>query len=180
MVILSAYKNNATCTSCAHEQHPAKKLGFVETIDKHDIKRWIDLESKTKSRFERSTTHNMERWTEYKPHWLIVVTFPDAAESFISDPNIAANHLVRSNQTTGIDDFELSKSAFDEFFKNNRHNPEYIDKYVVFVYGRLYGIGNTEVELIKKVYQNIGNVAMYVGNVSRKTQTELIESPELL
>ena len=178
--MLSAHKRDTACLSCAHEQHPTEKHGFVETVDKHDIKKWIDLELNIKSKFVHNTTHNMERWTRPNPHESIVVTFSDAARHLISDPNNVENYLALGNQSADIDDFELSKAAFNEFAKNNRHNPEYIDKYVVFVYGRLYGVGNTEVELIKKVYQNVGNVDMYVGNVSREIQTELIESPESL
>lgn len=183
--MLSAHKRNAVCLSCADEQPPTKKLGFGEIIDKRDIKKWIELEPDTiepytKSRFVHGATHNMERWTWSNRYESIIVTFLDAGGHLISDPNCVVNDLASSNQSAEMNNFELSKAAFNEFIKNNRHNPEYIDKYVVFVHGSLYGVGNTEVELIKKVYQNIGNVDMYVGNVSKKTQTELIESPELL
>lgn len=182
---MSAYERSAACLSCVHEQPPTKKLGFVDIIDKHDIKKWIDPELDTvkpytKPRFVRNAVHNTERWTRPSSHESIVVAFPDAARHLIPDPNGVAADLALGNQSAGMDDFELSKAAFNEFVKNNRHNPEYINKYVVFVHGSLHGVGNIEVELIKKVYQNIGNVAMYVGNVSGEIQTELIESPESL
>ena len=73
----------------------------------------------------------------------------------------------------------MNKIAFEKFAKDNMHNPEYSNKYAVFVDGCLYDVGDTEMDLVKKIYEKCGNIYMYVGNVSQKMQTGLIESPEL-
>lgn len=167
--MLSVYEEKSIRLSCVHEQPHDKNSDFVEVIPKHATKNWIDLDQDTKSEFMSSIAHNVERWTKLNPIELIVVTCSDTVD-----------YPVPGSQSADIDDFELSKAAFKKFVESNRHNPRYADKYVVFVHGRLYDVGDTEVELIKKVYHNVGNVAMYVGSVSREIQTELIESPELL
>lgn len=77
------------------------------------------------------------------------------------------------------DKYGVNKAVFNEFVKKHKNDPKYINKYVVFVGGQLYDAGDTDIELIKKVHENFGNVKMYVGNISRKIQTGLIESPEL-
>ena len=77
------------------------------------------------------------------------------------------------------DEFTMNRIAFEKFAKNNLHNPEYSNKYAVFVDGRLCDVGDTEMDLVKKIYEEFGNIYMYVGNVSQKMQTGLIESPEL-
>lgn len=168
MRILSVHNRIYMCRSCTHERPPAKKPNLREIIGKRTIKKWIDLEQNTKPKFGFSTADYIERWTKPSPAKLFVVAFANIAD-----------YPVQDNQSTSIDDFELSKAAFKKFVKNNRRNPEYTDKYVVFVHGNLYGVGDTEVELVKKVYQNVGNVAMYMGSVSNEIRTELIESPEL-
>ena len=164
---MSVHDGSYTCLSCTYERSPAKNPGFVETIGKHVIKKWIDPEQNTKPKFGFSTAQDIERWTKRSP-----------PEVFVAFLNIA-DYPVKDNQSTSMDDFELSKAAFKKFVKNNYRNPEYADKCVVFVHGNLYDVGDAEVELVKKVYQNVGNVAMYVGSVSDEIQTEVIESPEL-
>ena len=76
-------------------------------------------------------------------------------------------------------EFERNENAFEKFIKANLCNPKYRDKYVVFVHENLYATGNTEAELVKKVYKNFGNIDMYVSRVSQKMRLETIESPEL-
>ena len=43
----------------------------------------------------------------------------------------------------------------------------------------MYAVGDTGTQLIKKAYENFGNVDMYVGNVYRGMEMVLIESPEI-
>ena len=106
-------------------------------------------------------------------------TRPDSPEPNAASFPDAAGCPVPDGRSANIDDFELCKAAFQKFVKINRHNSEYVGKYVVFVHGSLYGVGDAETELIRDVYRNVGNVAMYVGSASGEIQTELIESPEL-
>ena len=74
-------------------------------------------------------------------------------------------------------EFELNKNAFIDFIDTNFNNPDYRDKYIVFVHGDLYAIGDTEIELVQQVYKNFGNIVMYVGKVSQNIPIERIESP---
>ena len=76
------------------------------------------------------------------------------------------------------DGFEKSKAAFEKFVKNEADNPKYYGKYIVFVDGNKYDVGDTEIELIKKVYQNIGNTDMYVGRISQEIPIRSIKSPK--
>ena len=77
------------------------------------------------------------------------------------------------------DEEEMNKIEFQKFVTANARNPKYVNKYVVFVYGVLQAVGDTEIELVKKIYKEFGNVHMYVGNASEDEPVVLIESPEL-
>jgi hypothetical protein len=68
--------------------------------------------------------------------------------------------------------------AFKQFQENNASNPEYYDKYVAFVNGVLQDKDSVKTDLVKRMYEQFGNVEMYVGNMTRKLLRGVLESPE--
>lgn len=89
------------------------------------------------------------------------------------EPGIVHRHISQSK--TPLND----ETAFEQFKEKNLYNSKYVDKYVVFVDGVLQDVGNNEVELVKKMHEKFGNIDMYVGKVSQKIRSGMIESPEI-
>ena len=108
-------------------------------------------------------------------------------EILLEEPTIYMNMdklvdeaLKRQNRIKELSDIKVNKNrdAYDIFVNSNLHNPKYQDKYVVFVNEELYDVADNEVELVKRVHNNYGNIDMFVGKVSDKKTIGMIESPE--
>ena len=70
--------------------------------------------------------------------------------------------------------------AFKKFAAANKDDPEYAGRYVVFVHGILQAVGDSEIELVRRMYKQFGNVDMHVGRVSEYNRIVCINSPELV
>jgi hypothetical protein len=62
--------------------------------------------------------------------------------------------------------FAKNEASYDNFVKNHLNDPEYKDRFVAFVNGKLQGVDDKESTLAKKVYDKCGHVDMYIGKVS--------------
>ena len=71
-----------------------------------------------------------------------------------------------------------NRQAYDLYVKNNSSNLKVQEKYVVFINGKFEEIGNSQIELVKKMYEKHGNVEMYVGKISGKKDISIIKSPK--
>jgi len=72
-----------------------------------------------------------------------------------------------------------NETAFKQFKKDNLQNPQYAEKYVAFVNGSYEGVDESESKLVEKIYEDFGNVEMFVGKISSAEQEEVIDTPEL-
>ena len=68
--------------------------------------------------------------------------------------------------------------AYELFVKTNPKGDTSQKKYVVFVNGKLDEFGDSESELVGKMYDKHGNIEMWVGRTSGERDTHIIESPE--
>ena len=75
---------------------------------------------------------------------------------------------------------DSNKNAFNDFVKENVNNPQFYDRYVVFVNGQFQGVGDVESDLVKAMYDKFGNVGMCVGCVTLTPGEEILDSPELI
>ena len=73
---------------------------------------------------------------------------------------------------------EENENVFNDFLKNHLDDPKYKNKFVVFVNGKLQDTGNVRSALAKKMYDQFGNVNMYVGKITDRIETVRISTPE--
>ncbi len=71
-----------------------------------------------------------------------------------------------------------NKKAFDDFVKIHLNDLEYKNKFVAFVNGEFQSIGDKRNALIEKMYDEFGNVPMYVDKITDQKQIILIDTPE--
>ena len=128
-----------------------------------EIKIWFEgsLYASEKQKFYFKEINTISKWSSIM------------MERHVARKKLATDSKGRLSYSTN------NKDAFENFVKNNVHNPQFSGKYVVFVDGCLQGVSDTEIDLVKKIYKKFGNIEMYVGCVSQNMQIELIESPEL-
>ena len=128
-----------------------------------EIKNWLDdFSVLTEQRFHYDKIESIPKWQITGERYTIEVKL-----------------TISNKDKSELDDVADNKAAFKKFVKNNLHNPEFSNKYVIFAYGDFQDVGNDEFELVDKIYKKFGNIDMYVGRVSQKIQIERIESPEL-
>ena len=72
---------------------------------------------------------------------------------------------------------EKNEIAFSGFKAKHKNNPEFKDKFVVFVHGELQGVGNEELALVDNTYEKFGNVPMFVGRITDRKKAITIPSP---
>lgn len=73
-----------------------------------------------------------------------------------------------------------NESSFKHFVQLNYDNPEYQNKFVAFVNGSFADVDESESKLVEKIYNNIGNVEMFVGKVTLEEQEDIVDTPEEL
>lgn len=156
MRTLLVYKQRSfSCTLSAPAPYAIGQIkSGIVLSDEQKSKEWIQILSGLK-KCEKSAKTDKSHFDEKLPIWQNYDT-----------PNTALSSS----------DFEQCKSAYQKFI-SNPDNLGVKDMYVVFVNGILHATGNSRLELIKKVYGDFGNIAMYVGRVSPKAATGLISSP---
>jgi len=71
------------------------------------------------------------------------------------------------------------KQIFTELKPQLMKQPKYIGKYVAIVKGKMEGVGENKNQLAKEMYQNFGNVEMFVGKVESKRSIGMIKSPRI-
>lgn len=71
-----------------------------------------------------------------------------------------------------------NKDAFEDFARNNLNNPQFKNKFVAFVNGKFQDAGDKKNVLIKKMYDEFGNVDMYVHKITDQRKIVLIDTPE--
>ena len=129
-----------------------------------EIKNWFDdFSVLVEPRFHHDKIESIPTWQIIREKYTIEVKLTISNKDKSAEPDDVANNKV----------------AFKKFVKNNLHNPEFSNKYVIFAYGNFQDVGNDEFELVDKIYKKFGNIDMYVGRVSQKIQIEKIESTEL-
>ena len=82
------------------------------------------------------------------------------------------------SKTTLKDENEENENAFNDFLKDHLDDPKYKNKFVAFVNGRFQDTGDTESALVNKMYEQFGDVYMYVGKITDQVETFLIDTPE--
>ena len=102
---------------------------------------------------------------------------PNKTEFWLA-PEISSYSLFEKKKTKHHTSIIRNRSAFNDFVRSNIDNPEFRDKYVVFVNENFEAVGDSEVELVRKMRAKYGNIDMYVGKVSYEKTIYLIESPE--
>ncbi len=73
-----------------------------------------------------------------------------------------------------------NKKAFEDFVEMHLDNPEYADKYAVFVDGCFQKHGINQIDLVKEMYDKFGNIEMYVGKISSSKTTIIMDTPEFV
>ena len=87
-------------------------------------------------------------------------------------------YLNSYNRTGSDDENEENENAFNDFLKDHLDDPKYKNKFVAFVNGRFQDTGDTESALVNKMYEQFGDVYMYVGKITDQVETFLIDTPE--
>ena len=125
---------------------------------------WQVLEEKTP--FEQESTY-IEQWdldkTATCPH--------DASLWFDVKKDACVENLENLFTSFSLKDIannknSKNKNAFDAFVKTHLQNPEYVDKYAVFVDGHFQKCGVDMIALAKEIYEKFGNVEMHIGKIS--------------
>jgi len=71
-----------------------------------------------------------------------------------------------------------NRRAFEGFLRAHLEDPEFRDRFVAFVHGKFQGAADAEGELIRRIYGTFGNVEMYVGRVSGRRTTVMVDTLE--
>lgn len=71
------------------------------------------------------------------------------------------------------------KQIFKELKPQLMKQPKYVGKYVAIVKGKMEGVGENKNQLAKEMYQNFGNVEMFIGKVESESIAGIIKSPRL-
>ena len=71
-----------------------------------------------------------------------------------------------------------NETEFKKFVSDNIYNPSFTNKFIVFVNGKFSGVDENRTKLIQKIYDEHGNIEIYVGKVTLNQEIKIIDSPE--
>ncbi len=100
----------------------------------------------------------------------------DCSSNFFKERKALQNISI-SNKSIGNENIE-NKNAFEDFVKTNLNNPKFKNKIVAFVHRKFQDVGDKRNALIEKMYDQFGNVNMYVDKVTDQKKVILIDTPE--
>ena len=115
--------------------------------------------------------HNLHIWIEAEYIQKLNCSY-SVSEGRNKLRNISTHQNLTSNENT------KNKNAFDDFIKTNLDNPKFKNKFVAFVNGKFQDIGDKRNALIEKMYNEFGNVDMYVDKVTDQRKVILIDTPK--
>jgi hypothetical protein len=86
--------------------------------------------------------------------------------------------VTRSRRSKNEEIFEKERTSFLKLKKKLIGDPNYSDKYVAVVGGKIVDTDRDKILLAKRVYSKHGYIPMYVGKVTETERTLEYPSPE--
>lgn len=106
--------------------------------------------------------------------WFDIRETRTCVESFRSVLEVDSLKNITNNKNS------KNKRAFEDFVKTHLQNPEYADKYAVFIDGHFQKYGVDKIALVKEIYDEFGNTEIYIDKISSSKTTIVIDTPEFV